>query len=159
MSRTLSTTVLDALYASRTGAIFCALISISHSELAETLYLTNNGEALTYGGHTYLAFPFKFDPPDENESTFSNAKLTIDATDQSIMQAIRSISTAPSISIDAIYISDDGGTIEKVASWPFQLTNVSGDVNTITGDLVYDTFLDNEMGPIEMTPTTCPGVN
>lgn len=159
MSRSLSTDIMTALYASRTGAVFCALITISHTNLTTPLHLTNNVVDLVYGSITYTAFPFTFDPPDENENSRSNAKLTIDATDQSIMQLIRELETSPTISIDAIYVSEDGGTIEKIASWPFQLKNVSGDVNTITGDLVFDDFLDVEMGPLEMTVVTCPGVN
>jgi len=159
MSRSLSNKVLEALYASRTGAVFCALITISHEKLATPLYLTNNGEALTFNGQVYAHYPFQFDPPDESASTFSNAALTIDATDQSIAQMIRELDTSPTITIDAVYISEDEWTIEKVASYPFSLIDVTGDANTIKGSLVFDTFLDNEMGPIEMTPSVCPGVN
>ena len=159
MSRSLSTNVLEALYASRTGACFCALITISHPDLASPLYLTNNGESLNYGAQVYTHYPFQFDPPDENSSTFTRATLTIDATDQSIEEIIRALKSSPTISIDAVYISADESTIEKVASYPFTLVNVTGDANTIKGELVFDTFLDNEMGPIEMTPSVCPGVN
>jgi hypothetical protein len=159
VSRTLSADALARFYASESPTVFCCLITLDHSSLATPLYLTNDTVDRVFGGHTYTHYPFEFDPPDESESTFTNAAITIDATDQTIAAIVLSLDTPPTITVKAVMVKvDDDYAIEQITEYPFSLYNCSGDVNNIRGELVFDTFMENAMGPIECSASLFPGL-
>lgn len=159
VSRTLSADALDRLYATNSASMMCALVQIAHPSFSSTLYLNNSGIDLTYGGQVYTYFPFQFDPPDESESGFTNSTMSFDAVDQSIATAILAANTPPTVTVVAVVIkADEGNSIEQIALYPFSLKEANGDVNTVKGELVFDTFMDNEMGPISASPSVCPGL-
>jgi len=148
MSRTLSATARASLYAQETGAAYPILIEITHGVAGydNPLRLVNNTVNLTYGGHVYLAFPFKFDPPDQkDDGTIANAKLSVCAVDQQIAAILRSTAVAPTVRAVATFWSDESGSVafEEIASWDFTLRNVSGSVDVISADLIYEDRLDN----------------
>lgn len=159
MSRTLSTNVLEELYGSSSAAAFFALVKIEHPSLISPFYITNNGESTVYAGNTYEYWPFEFDPPDESNSSISNARISIDATDPEISNTLLELNTAPSFTVVAVCARYDVSNIEPLAMWPMLLEGISGDVHRITGELRFDLRFRDELGPIEFTPQTCPGVN
>jgi hypothetical protein len=120
-----------------------------------SLYFVNNTENVVYGGNTYVACAFNFNPPDQGESGITNASLTIDAVDGTIISLIRSLTSAPTVTTVAAMYND---TIESMVEWSFILRNVTCDGVTITGDLVYEERLENNMGPLEFTPQNAPAI-
>lgn len=162
MSRNVSATARAALYAQQTGAAFPILIEITHGVAGydNPLRLVNNTVNLTYGGHVYLAFPFKFDPPDQkDDGSIANGKLSICAVDQQIAAILRSTQTAPTVRSIATFWDDETGTVvfEEVASWEFTLRNVSGAVDVISADLIYEDRLDNAVPGCEFN-SHFPGI-
>lgn len=160
MARTLTQAIRRQLYKQQSSVVLPILLDIDHASLSAPIRVVNNTEALTYGGNTYSPYAFRFDPPDETEDAISNARLTIDATDQTLIATIRSLSTSPTITGRAMFYYDESGTVEfePIATWEFSLRNVQYDVSTISGELVYEDRLMNQMGPVEMTPQTFPGI-
>jgi len=155
MSRTLTTGQKAALYAAETSAVLPILIRLEHSTLATPLYFVNNTEDLTYSGQVYTACAFKFNPPDQGPNGSHNASIIIDGTDGTLIQIIQAMDVSPVITTIAAYFDT---VIEAMIQWSFTLQKIVCDGYTIQGELVYDDNLDNEMGPVEMTAQTMPGL-
>jgi len=148
VSRTVSATARAALYAQQTSAALPILIEITHGVAGydNPLRLVNNTVDLVFGGYTYLAFPFKFDPPDQkDDGTIANAKVTICAVDQQIAAILRSTAIAPTVRAVATFWDDESGSVvfEEIASWDFTLRNATGSSGVISADLIYEDRLDN----------------
>ena len=163
MARTLTTAMKTALFSQYTGASLPILIELEHaySGISSPIYLCNNNVSLVYGGNTYLPYAFRFDPPDTTQDNVTNARLTIDATDQTIIEVIRSVTIAPIVIARAMFYLNSNGSItfEEIIPWRFTLRNISYDINTISGELIYEDRLKNQMGPIEFTSRTAPGLH
>jgi hypothetical protein len=163
MARTLTVASKTSLYSQSAGASLPILISISHTYVGASspVYLCNNNVSLVYGGNTYLPFAFTFDPPDTTQDGIANARLVIDATDQSIIEILRSVTASPVITVRAMFYESSNGSVvfEELVPWQFTLKNVVYNINTISGDLIYEDRLQNQMGPIEFTTRTSPGVH
>jgi hypothetical protein len=162
VSRSLSATTRAELYASETGSVLPVLLEITHgvAGYSNPLRIANNTEDLSYGGYTWLSFPFRFDPPDQSEdSSIANARITICAVDQQLAAILRSTSTPATVRAVATFYHDDGTLVfEQIAAWTFTLRNVTGNAETITADLIYEDRLDNEVPVDEFRPNTFPGL-
>lgn len=163
MSRAISATARAALYSQDGGYSLPVLLEITHGVdgYDNPLRIVNNNVDLTYGGNVYIAFPFRFDPPDVKDSgEIANGRITICAVDQQIAAIIRSTSTPPTMRAVATFYSDASGALvfEQMAAWDFTLRNVSGNMDTISADLIYEEVLDMEFPLDEFRPTSHPGL-
>lgn len=136
MSRTLSTAALEAIYSQETNQVFLVLLEIDHADMTTPIRVVNNHQAISSNGQTYVPYAFEFDPPDEREDVTTNAELIIDNIDRSIVALIRSLTTAPTVTV-SIVLADSPDTIEA-GPLEFKLKNVSYNVETVSGDLVYN---------------------
>lgn len=91
-------------------------------------------------GQEYTAAWFSVSPPERNESSISNAKLTISAIDQEWVSKIRQTQKRSSVRFIACIQYDSGGTevIEPMEDTSFTLTSVSWDDISITWDMIFD---------------------
>ena len=140
MSRNVSLIARRAMNAQETDQVFLHLLDIDHPDLTEPIRVVNNTVAVVSEGNVYQAFPFQVDLPDEKEGQISTARLTIDAVDRSIIQVIRTISEAATISLKII-LADTPDVIEA-GPFDFTLRNVSYDAYRVSGTLVYEDRLD-----------------
>mgnify|MGYP005858877695 CR=1 FL=1 len=158
--RTLSAAARAALMAESTSSVFCILIELDHPTFADPIRLVNNNEDLVYGGETYIAYPFRLDPPDEKQDQISNAKITIDNIDRGILAVLREEADPFTIRTKAMFYNDDSSPLfEPLAEWEFTLANASYDAKVITGDLVYEDRLQNRIPALSFTPFDFPGVH
>ena len=159
MARTL-TNSRTSLFAQSSGMVLPILLDVV-SVGGGTFHLCNNNVALIYGGTTYQPYAFRFDPPDMGRDDLTNARITIDATDQQLIRAIRTVTAAPVITARAMFYTDSTGTVvfEEIVPWRFLLRNVTYDISAISADLIYEDLLDNQMGPVEFTSRSFPGVH
>lgn len=152
-----------SLYAEAGGFSLPVLLEITHGVAGypNPLRLVNNTVSMEFSGQTFLAFPFKYDPPTlGNDGAVSNARLSISAIDQTIAAVLRSTMTPPTVTAVATYWSDETGApvFEELVRWDFILRNVSGNVDTISGELVYEERMANEFPTLEFSPASFPGV-
>lgn len=177
--RQIGFTALQKLYASEAGISLPILIQISHEDWSTPLYLVNNSQDIVYNGNTYKAYQFRFDPADVNtDGSVQSGRLTVWAS-RELTAAIRSLSTPPTVTTIAaiVYYSPTGYpsetsypsedsypgvglayTIEPLATWTFTLRNVTGNAETITGELEYENRLENEFPAMEFRPRDFPGL-
>lgn len=160
MPRSLSALAKGELFKRSSSMLLPVLMQLDHSTFDDPVSLVNNTEAIVYGGATYLPFAFRFDPPDETATTLTNARLTIDAVDQSILALLRGLPSSPTVTMKAVFYYDETGTIqtEQLAAWEFSVANLSYNVDTISCDLIYEDRWQNQMGAVEITPYTMPGL-
>lgn len=132
------------------------LIKIYHDEMAEPLYLTDNGEDLTYKGNVYKHAYFKITLPEVTKDSMGNASIQIGCVDQQLIRIVRSLTTPPNIKFVATYLED--GVYSDLAGYDMILSNVRWDAKSMTADLTLDLVLNYEFPAGSFTAYNCPGV-
>lgn len=156
MSRSVSLTARQALYAQETGEAFLVLLTIDHANLASPIRVSSDAVDTVSRGDTYIAFPFRLSLPDDSDDRPPRARLTIDNVDRTIVQTLRQISSAPTVLIEAVRGADPG-TVE--AAFPdFELANARYDALTVQGDLTLESFLHEPYPAERFTPADFPGL-
>lgn len=153
--RTLSSTALAESFKTNSDQVWLALLTISHSTLATPIRVVNNNENITSRGNLYQWFPFMIELPGEDPDSPSRARLRIDAVDRQIIEVIRSISSPPSITIEIILAATPD--VVEIAYSGMTLREVQYDVQSISGDLVYESIY-TEPVTTTMTPSRFPGL-
>lgn len=152
---TLSSTAKSKIFKQESDS-FLVLIVITHPDLVTPLRFVNNTVNVISNGFEYIAFPFKLKWPNDTDGTVPVASLQIDNSNQVIMQTIRTLVGKPTVSISAIRM-DDFDAVE-VTLPNFQLSNVRGDVGSITGDLTLDDVAKEAYPGVTFTPAEFPGI-
>ena len=159
MSRTTSTALRQMAHAQETGQVLVALIEISHSLIVGgPLRLVQDVKPLVSSGNTYTAFPFEIVLPDDNVEASPRVKLVIDAVDQSIMTAIRSMPPGepPTISVSLVLASQPD--VVEMAMTGMLLRSVTGSATRIEGELLIDEEDLQRFPEGSFTPFDFPGM-
>ncbi|HET8791808.1 MAG TPA: DUF1833 family protein [Modicisalibacter sp.] len=136
----MSTTLTQSAFAQDTDDVWLPLLTISHPDIDPPIRVVHNTVNIVSRGNEFINFPFDIILPDEREDAPSSARLVIDNVAREIGQAIRSISTPPSVMIEIIRAADPD-TLEM--SWPnFFLRNAKWNAGQVSGDLVLEDFTD-----------------
>ena len=134
-----------AAYAGTTDECFLVLLTIDHPNLGSPLRFVNDMVNTTSRLNVYQAFPFSIALPTEITRQTATAVLTISAVDQQIINAIRSITTPPTILIELILASDPD-TVDR--SYDMEVAGVDADASTVSLTLIYDrTYYDRCPSP------------
>lgn len=139
-------------------AKFPFFIEIKNEDFGTFRYV-NADEDKVFDGNVYTAGFFTITPPERNESSISNAKLTISAIDQTWISRIRQTQKRSSIRFCACIAYDANGVeiIEPMEEIEFTLTSVTWDDVTITWDMIFDDNM-NIMIPCDVAgPLNVPG--
>jgi hypothetical protein len=155
MARSFSSAAREAVYAAQTEQVFLILLEIDHDDFADPLRFVNNTESIVYDTYSWLPFPFRVDLPDEKDDTISNAKLTIDNIDQSIITELRALGSPATVKV---YIIMAATPSLEAGPFEFTLRNVSYDAYAIRGELVYEDRLNLEFPGLQFTPEYFPGL-
>lgn len=132
------------------------LLEISHAELAQPIRVVNNTVDVPSNGNTYTAFPFEIALPESLEDSPPRARLKIDNVSREIGQAIRTISTAASVTISVVR-QDDPDTVEM--TWPAMwLRNIRYDVLAVEGDLEFEDLTREPYPAHIFSPAEFPGL-
>ena len=158
MPREYSQDINDELIAPSTAEVFLVLLVLSHVDLANDIYLVSNTESIvssvTGSAETYTAMAFDFVPPNSSDGELNTARVTIDAVDRTVIQAVRTISSPATITAYIIQASDPNTIVQ--GPWAFTLQNVNYTKESVTGDLVYKAYLEEVAGTVFFTPSNFP---
>lgn len=154
MPRSLSAAAIAALTAPQTGEVWLVLLTISNASMT-TIRVVNNTEDIVSRGNTYQAFPFEIELPGEDPDSPSSARLRIDNVDKRIVEAVRSISTPPEVTIEVILASQPD-TVE-ISYANLTLRSVEYDVDSVRGELVFESIF-SEPVTLTITPNRFPGL-
>lgn len=154
--RQISTTAREAINASETAQVFLVILEISHVDLRDPIRVVNNNENIVSNGDTYLATAFDFTLPAQEDGKVSNSTLTIGNVDRVIVQALRSISSPPDVSVSVILASDPD--VIEAGPFDFVLTDTSYNRQTVNGTLNYQIYMRDNISVIRYKNTTFPGL-
>ena len=157
MARNTSTTLRAAVTAEETSEAFLILLDIYHADMSpDTIRFINNYTDIISNGETYTAYPFSITIPSDLEDSLPRVQLTIDNVSRMIMDEIRTLTSAPTVSISVILASDP----HTIEAGPFEtkLRNADYNENSITGDLQTDDILNEPYPGIYYTPANFPGL-
>lgn len=156
MSRTLSPLALRSSRAPETGEVFLLLLTIDHASLAAPIRAVNNLTDITSNGETFVAFPFRIQPPDELDDSSPRMRLQIDNVDRTIVASIRRLTSPPTVQLD-VCVASQPDLIE--ASFPgFTLRQAQYDALTVEGDLSLDDIVTEPFPEGSFTPQYFPGL-
>jgi len=129
-----------------TGEAFLVLLTIDHDDLTAPIRVVNNHENITSNGNEFIAFPFEIELPGAGGDSLPEVTLRIDNVDRQIVQAIRSISGPPTVTLEVIMASTPN-TIEA-GPYEFTLRDATYDALTVEGRLQFQDIL-NEPYPAD----------
>lgn len=155
MSRTLSSTALASANAQETDEVWLVLLTIDHDDLEAPLRVVNNNANVTSNGQEFIAFPFEIELPGEDPDQPATARLKIDNVDRRVVQALRSIASAPTVTIQVILASAPN-TVE-FSFEGMTLRNAIYDANAITAELTFEQILTEPIA-VTMNPQRFPGM-
>lgn len=156
MTRSVSADMRSAVFAQEADEEFIVLITIDHADLAEPIRANSSGADVTSRGDTFLAFPFTIVLPNDTDDSPPRAKLQIDNISRAIVQAVRTISSAPSVLIEIVRKADLD-TVE--ASFPdFKMSKINYDANVVEGELTIEEFVGEPYPARVFSPADFPGL-
>lgn len=156
MPRSLSATVKQALYQPQTAEVFLLLLTIDHADLAVPIRVVNNLENVTSNGNLFVGLPFGIDLPTDRDDQSPRMAIRLDNVDRAIVEAIRSITTPPTITLDVVLASAPN-TVE--ASFVgFTLRDVRYDALVVEGTLALEDILGEPFPAHSFTPADFPSV-
>ncbi len=156
MSRPLSLSARQSLYAGGTDDVFLILLTFSHDSLAAPIRVTSDAVNTASRGDVFIAYPFDLSLPDDDETRPPRARLTIDNIDRQIMAAVRSLSTPPAVLIEIVRAADPDTVEARFAD--FKLLNVQYDVQVIQGDISVEDFTTEPFPAHTFSPSLFPGL-
>lgn len=145
-----------AVFAPETGECFALLLTISHPTLAMPIRVCNAGDTLWSGGFEFPHFPFEFDLPPEIEGAPPTVRLRICNVDRSIVEAVRTIQSPPTVTVSMVLAS----TPDTIEAGPFEflLRDATFDAIVVEGGLAYQDILSEPYPADLFSPTRTPGI-
>jgi hypothetical protein len=145
----LSLNFRKALFAQEAGEVAIFLLTITHPSLVTPIWLSTDPTArlttdpLTYGtvsrSTTFLYAGIDVSLPDEQDRTAPACKLIIANVTLDLIPLARSVSTPPSVMIEAV-LASALDTVEMF--WPaLNMTNLTYDASALTFDLTMDALV------------------
>jgi hypothetical protein len=164
--RVLSLNFRTALFSRETGEIPIFLLTITHPSMADPILLSTDPttrlstDPLTYGtvsrGITFQYAGVNVTLPDEQDKSPPASKLTVANVTQKLVPLARSVSTSPSVKIEAVLAS----ALDSVElTFPaMDMTNLQYDVNNLVFDLTMDALATEPYPGLTMGPAYFPGL-
>ncbi|MCK4945412.1 MAG: DUF1833 family protein [Alphaproteobacteria bacterium] len=156
MSRTVSSLTRQALYAAETGEAFLILLTLDHVSLSTPIRVTSDSVETTSRGNVFAAFPFELVLPDDQDNVSPRARLVIDNIDRQIVQAVRTLSSAPTVFIEIVRAESADSVEAQFVD--FKLTNVSYDSHRVEGVLTIEDFTAEPFPAATFSPSLFPGL-
>ncbi len=156
MSRTVSASFKQAAFAQQTGDAILELVTIESGYLASPLRVVNNGADVVSNGNTFLASRFGLSLPSSGDDQPPKARLQICNVDRLIVEAIRSIPEAPTVTIE-IVMASSLDTVE-VSLGDLTFSDITYDAGTIEGALSYEKVLEEPFPGDTFAPHAFPGL-
>lgn len=164
--RVLSLNMRQALFSQETGEIVIFLLTITHPELEAPIYLSTDPTTrfsdvpLVYGttsrGVQFFYAGIDITLPDEQDKAPPASKLTIANVTRELIPLARSVSTPPSVKIEAVLASDVDG-VEMI--WPaMDMSNLTYDASFLQFDLTMDALVTEPYPSGTFSPAAFPGL-
>jgi len=132
------------------------LILIEHDDLSTPIRCVNNKVDITSNGKIFTAFPFEIILPDASEDAPPRAKLRINNVSREIGQAIRTVMTPPSLTIQVV--RQDTPDVVEAEFVGMSLTNVTYDSLVVEADLMFEDLTREPYPSLRFNPSYFRGI-
>jgi hypothetical protein len=132
------------------------LLEIDHSSLSEPIRVCNNKVNIMSNGEDYIGFPFEIILPDSKEDSPPTSKLRIDNVSREIGQAIRLISSPPSVTIKVV--RQETPDVIEAEFTGMSMTNVSYDAFSVEADLQFEDLTKEPYPYLTFSPALFRGI-
>jgi hypothetical protein len=160
MARTISQSTRDAITSPGSNIAFLTMLVIESDDLASPLYFVQNNVNITStaynGSQTYVAANFKTTLPNQEESSVQDATITISGINRQVIEAMRTVTDVPVIR--TFLVRGDTPDTNELGPFIFKLSNVNYDVNSVSGSLIYEYTLRNNISTITVNSRNFPGL-
>ncbi len=156
MSRNLSASARQAIFAADSGEAFVILLTFTHASLAEPIRVSSDAVDTVSRGHIYVAYPFELTLPDDDESRAPRARLIIDNVDRQIVAVLRELTTSPVLTLEVVRASEPD--VVEAVFHDFRLRNVRYDSHVIEADLTIEDFTAEPYPAGSFCPSLFPGI-
>ena len=167
MTRSISGTTLAAMLAQETGEVICTALLIEHDDLTDDIRVTDNGEAVTFGGNAYQAFPYEITLPFDQDDRPPEARLELDniglmtddgAATWSPTEIVRTLTGPIDVTIYVIRATTPASSVVEITFPSMKLYSVDWDDFTLGGALSYKPLVSEPFPGHTMTPSRFPTV-
>lgn len=168
MSRSVSQVFRQAAFSEETDEVIIVLLTIMHGGITQPIRLSSDPtqrldepvEEVVYGtvsrGEQYIYYPFQIDLPSDEAEAAPRARISVDNVRREITQAIRSITTPPTVTIE-IVLASQPDVVEAVFP-SFDLAEVTYDALTVSGTLTLDSLAGEPYPAGRYDPARFPGL-
>lgn len=153
--RTVTPEYMQSLFARETTVATIVLLTIDHPSLDAPIRVSSDAVDTVSRLETFIAYPFALKLPDDEEDTQARASLSIDNVGRGIIAALRGATGAPPTVLIEIVKSTNWDEVEATITG-FVLGNAKYDVLTISGELIFDTRLNEACPAGSFTPGFFP---
>lgn len=148
---------MQAILAQRTSKVFLSFLKVEHPSLPAPILRVFNTTPITRADGVYTPYAFNAPSPEQTEGTPSGTTITVDNTDLELGMQLRALVGPPTVTIFTA-LADQPDVIEE-GPFELQLNAVTGDSQSITGQLGYDSRIWNQNIPAQLyTPSNSPGL-
>lgn len=151
-----SSDVKEALYKQETGEQFVTLVTITHEQLAAPIRVCDDTVDLISRGETYVALAFRITFGRESEDTIPKARLTIDNVDRRITEAVRAITSPPTVTVEIVRHADPD-TVEMSLE-NYRVVQVDYNAMEVSAEISLENFLLEPYPSAVFDPGRFPGV-
>lgn len=168
MSRTLSSSMLRALYAEESGDYPILLITLTHPTLTQPIRVSSDptqriavsDAEVVYGtvsrGNTYVYIPFSIALPNDSAEEAPHTSISLDNIGRDLVPTIRNLNSPPTVLLEWV-MSSAPDTVE--ADFPgFALGSITYDALTISGEITVDGLVGEPCPSGTMNPSDFPGL-
>jgi hypothetical protein len=143
------------LYGAHCVDVWLALLTVTHGSFA-TIRVVADHQNVTSRSNVYTAHAFSVRLPADRHEEMPQASIVIDNVDRSLVEAVRSVTTPGTVTIENIRRSDPDTVVR---SWPnFELKSVEIHADSISLVLGPDPVLEESYPGIDFTPLLFPGL-
>jgi hypothetical protein len=155
--REVSVNALQAMLAQNSAEVFVPLLVIDHPDFDAPIRLAYNTETVHRTDGDYLPYPFQINLPTQTEDEIPTVTLTVDNTDLTVNDKIRSITGVPTVTL-MVVLASSPNTVEA-GPFNMRLLNAQADANTIQGVLGQENDIFSQSVPCGLyLPTNSQGL-
>jgi hypothetical protein len=140
MPRDFTDEATAGMLAESTEKIYLVLMTITQADMPiNPLRLVANNEDITSNGALFNACGFRYVSPGDGAKEFPRGSLEVDNTDQSITDALLSISTPAAVKMEVVLYNPAGDSDEVVQSIEgLSVRNFQNDLVNVRAPLLFD---------------------
>lgn len=157
MPRTTSVNLRRALFAQQTGEVLLWLLTLDHPDFAAPIRVCNDARDVESRGEVYHRFPFEISiEGDGGGKSRPRAVLRICNVDRQIVEAVRSVQTAISVTVELARESEPD--VIEAGPMEFALREVAYDAVVVEGELRYEEVLSEPFPAATFSPSRFPAL-